>query len=266
MDYCYLLGMSQDAGVPQVGCDCANCASARKAAGPRRRVAALGIVLEDEGKVFLIDATPDFVSQADELRARVNRAEALNPVDGIFITHLHVGHYVGLLFLGRESCSARRLPVYTSRANCDFLKANRPFSHLVGREEIELREFESEPVRLGGEVSIESFPVRHRNEDGDTCGCLISGRKNTIAYLPDLDEWDQASQAAVRSATVAILDGSFSTSDEIPPRADRSIGHPTIETTRKVFEDSDTRLIFTHFNHTNILAGETPGEPEILEL
>ena len=90
MDYCYLLGTSQDAGIPQVGCDCANCANARKAAGPGRRVAALGIVLEDEGKAFIIDATPDFVSQADELRARINRPETPNPVDGIFITHRHV--------------------------------------------------------------------------------------------------------------------------------------------------------------------------------
>lgn len=266
MDYCYLLGMAQDAGVPQVGCDCANCANARKAPVPAWRVAALGIVLESSGQVFIMDATPDFVSQADELRTRVRRGDSANPVDGIFITHLHAGHYAGLLSLGRESCNALELPVYASRLNCGFLKANSPFSHLVERSNIKLRELEDGPVALGGNVRVESFPVRHRNEDGDTCGFVISGPRNRIVYLPDLDEWDGTARDAVNGSTVAILDGTYGKQSEIPPRSDRSVRHPTIEETRKVFENSRTQLIFTHFNHTNALAGQAVGEPEILEL
>jgi len=168
--------------------------------------------------------------------------------------------------LGRESCCANKLPVYTSRLNCDFLKANKPFSHLVERNEIELREFENGHIQLSNDVRVESFPVKHRNEDGDTWGYVISGSRNRIAYLPDLDEWDETAQNAVNGSSVAIVDGSFSTSDEIPHRSDRSIKHPTIEETRRIFENSDTKLIFTHFNHTNMLAGKTKSEPEILEL
>ncbi len=266
MDYCCLLGMSQDAGVPQAGCDCPNCARARRAPGPAGRVAALGIVLESGGQVLIIDATPDFVSQADELRARVHRKDSANPVDGIFITHLHIGHYAGLLFLGRESCNASRVPVHASRLNCDFLKANKPFSHLVERNNIELREIGNGRIPLNEDVAVESFPVRHRNEDGDTCGFVISGSKNRIVYLPDLDEWDEVARNAVNGSSVAIVDGTYGTESEIPRRSDRSVRHPTIEETRSIFENSRTRLIFTHFNHTNALAGKDISKPVILEL
>jgi len=266
MDYCILLGTAQDAGVPQIGCDCENCAAARKYLALKRRVAALGIVLEDERKIFLVDATPDFVSQADELRLRMPARKSANSLDGIFITHLHIGHCFGLIYLGRESAHADALPVYASSKNCEFLKINKPFAHLVNRGEIKLVEMGKEAIPLGGGVSVRTLRVKHRHEDGDTCGFVISGRKRKIAYLPDLDEWDEVSDAAVRGADVAILDGTFAAAAEIPKRADAKVAHPAMDETRRRFADAKTEIVFTHFNHTNPNAAGPEKGDVIFEL
>jgi pyrroloquinoline quinone biosynthesis protein B len=159
-----------------------------------------------------------------------------------------------------------KVPVYASSLNCDFLKANRPFSHLVERNNIELRDIENGPIALGENIKVESFPVRHRNEDGDTCGFVISGPNNRIIYLPDLDEWDETARNAVNNSTVAIVDGTYSTEHEIPQRSDRNVRHPTIEETRNMFRNSPAKLQFTHFNHTNALAGKEMKIPGIIEL
>ncbi|MHC4663361.1 MAG: MBL fold metallo-hydrolase [Planctomycetota bacterium] len=262
MDYCILLGTAQDGGIPQVGCDCEQCTAARKNSELRRKVASLGIILEDENKIFVIDATPDFPSQADYLRLRLPGRESANPVDGIFITHLHLGHYTGLLHLGRESCSSKMLPVYATFANGRFLESQKPFSHLVERGEIEIRELAGESVSIGRNVSVTPFHVRHRNEDGDTVGFAIRGGNFSIVYLPDLDEWDEAAEQAVRRADVAIVDGTFSSADEVPSRDGADVSHPPIPETRKRFEDASVRLVFTHFNHTNPLACSQSRDPE----
>jgi pyrroloquinoline quinone biosynthesis protein B len=265
MNYCILLGTAQDAGVPQVGCDCRTCVAARKNPRLRRFAASLGIVLEKERKIFVIDATPDFTAQADALRSRIRGRISRNPVDGIFLTHLHIGHFLGLAFLGREVCHADALPVYASAANLKFLKSNKPFSHLIKRGEIRPVAIRGE-IKIGDDVAVRAFPVSHRNEDGDTCGFVISGGKRRIAYLPDLDGWDEPSIAMVKSADAAIVDGTFKMRSEIPRRRACAVAHPTIGETERIFAGCGTNIIFTHFNHTNPLAAKPEKKYQIFEI
>ena len=44
------------------------------------------------------------------------------PLDGIFLTHAHVGHYTGLMYLGKESVAARGVPVYGTRRMGQYLR------------------------------------------------------------------------------------------------------------------------------------------------
>ena len=110
-----VLGVAQDGGLPHIGCVQAACVEARRDPERRQRVAALGLVDDAAGQRFLIDATPDLPSQLESLnggqRSRAP-ADRRKPVDGILLTHAHVGHYTGLMYLGREALGAQGVPVF----------------------------------------------------------------------------------------------------------------------------------------------------------
>src|SRR5438270_2527567 len=64
-----VLGIVQDGGLPQTGCDCAHCAAARKNPALARHVASLAIHIPATGHVYLIDATPDLPAQIEMIHA-----------------------------------------------------------------------------------------------------------------------------------------------------------------------------------------------------
>lgn len=121
-----MLGVVQDAGFPHIGCDAAPCAKLR-AEGKRERVACLGLV--DRDVRFLVDATPDLPSQLHTLQHHETNVKA--PLAGILLTHAHIGHYTGLMYLGREGMNARTAPVYCTAAMAQFLRTNAPWSQLI---------------------------------------------------------------------------------------------------------------------------------------
>jgi len=55
---------------------------------------------------------------------------------------------------------------------------------------------------------------------------------------------------------IALLDGTFYSSEELPGRDLSKIGHPLIQTSLntlgKVVRRGQTRIYFTHLNHTNL--------------
>src|SRR5262245_12685707 len=127
-----VLGVAQDGGMPHAGCGKPPCSDAR--AGRRRpeRVSCLGLVNRELGAAYLFDATPDFPDQLDALTG--GKAPT-----GIFLTHGHIGHYTGLMYLGKETMAAKGVPVYgTGRMN-EYLAKNGPWSLLVTDGHIEQR-------------------------------------------------------------------------------------------------------------------------------
>ena len=103
-----LLGIAQDAGVPQIGCDCPTCAAARTDASLRQRAVSVGLIDTEARASWMIDATPDFREQFDALRVLAPDC----PLRGVLITHIHIGHYLGLAQLGKEALNARGKPVW----------------------------------------------------------------------------------------------------------------------------------------------------------
>ena len=93
---CYLLGVSQDAGAPQIGCKCEHCVQIKAERLPTQYAVCLAIVHQKQD-VWLIDATPDFKAQWQLLETLVPNFV----LQGIFLTHIHVGHYLGLASLGQ---------------------------------------------------------------------------------------------------------------------------------------------------------------------
>ena len=96
-----ILGNVQDAGSPQIGCNKECCADLFENPDAQRKVVSLGVIDTDNKKTYLFDATPDIAQQMKMLTQYVPKIDN-EVVDGIFLTHAHIGHYTGLMYLGKR--------------------------------------------------------------------------------------------------------------------------------------------------------------------
>lgn len=267
-----VLGTAQDGGLPHAACNCERCEAARGDPRRARRVAALALVTSDG--VRLVDATPDLPAQIEALRdvrtlesARVDRS----PVDGILLTHAHMGHYLGLAYLGFEAIAAEGVPVHASARMGEYLRGNGPWSQLVAHRDIVLHVFEHQAAVHFAEVDVVPLQVPHRDELSDTFGFKFVGPNATVLYIPDTEPWSKWSHPIeddLRGVDVALLDGSFYSSDELPGRPVSSIGHPlmgeTMDRLEPLVKSGELRVIFTHLNHSNpALDPSSPARAEI---
>jgi pyrroloquinoline quinone biosynthesis protein B len=257
-----VLGSAQDGGLPHASCACPRCDGARKSPRRLRAVASLALVSPAEERAWLVDATPDLPAQLERLRvARGRPAGAIDraPVDGVLLTHAHFGHVTGLGFLGFEAVHTREIPLHCTEALAAHLSANAPWADLVRRRNVVLVPFRpGEAVRLAPDITVVPFLVPHRDEHADTVGLRIEGPRATVLYVPDTDGWDRWDPPLERrldGVTVALLDGTFFSVDELPDRGTRSIGHPPIRQTMERLGARDPRtaprIVFTHLNHSN---------------
>jgi pyrroloquinoline quinone biosynthesis protein B len=247
-----VLGIAQDGGVPHLGCRQPLCVRARRDPSAARRVASLGLVDRKAGRRFVVDATPDFAEQVEELGG---------VPDGILLTHAHVGHYLGLAQLGREVLGAKRLPVYCTPSMARFLKENGPWKRLVTLGNIDVREVVPD-VRFALTPSLSATAIRvpHRDEDSDTVAYVVSGPRHELLWLPDIDKWEKWERPiedfVAGKGLLAFLDGTFYSADEIPGRAIRDIRHPLVPETVSRFgaaPRAPAKVFFVHLNHTNRL-------------
>jgi pyrroloquinoline quinone biosynthesis protein B len=226
-----------------------------------RRIAALALRSAD-GRMFLIDATPDVRDQLDALRAFEPSSTAgadRTPVDGVLLTHAHLGHYTGLAFFGFEALHTRQLPVFCSPRMKNYLETNGPWSQLVRLQNIAIRSVEpGRDVQLTDDLSVRFIPVPHRDEYSDTVGFRISGPDVTVLYVPDTDTWDAWDPGLIEAldgVDWALLDGTFHSLDELPGRKLSDVPHPLVTQTMDLLEplvrDGLLRVAFTHLNHSN---------------
>ena len=243
-----VLGIAQDAGIPHLNCHQTLCVSIR--AGKRRaeRVASLGLLDRATGRAFVFDATPDFPAQMHALTN--GRAP-----DGVFLTHAHIGHYTGLMYLGRESIGASRVPVFGTERMIEFLTANGPWSQLVTLGNIELRPVAYDrPVEIAPGVRVTAFRVPHRDEYTDTVGFRIQGPRRSALYIPDIDRWEKWERnirGLADAVDLTFLDGTFASPTELS-RSLEEVPHPMMSRTRELLKGSRARLWFIHVNHTNL--------------
>jgi pyrroloquinoline quinone biosynthesis protein B len=257
-----VLGTVQDGGMPQIGCTDARCTAARKDPSKKRHVASLAIDFPKSDHVYLIDATPDFSDQVEKVHTfrhhpegRVDRM----PVDGILLTHAHIGHYLGLAFLGFESLNTKDMPTWCSPRMAEFLRTNGPWSQLVKLGNIAIHEFEiGKPFPLEEGVTVTAIKVPHRDEYSDTVGFLIKGPRKTLFYVPDTDTWktwQTPITEVLADVDYALVDATFYSPDELPDRDVTKIKHPLVTVSMDLLEPlvkkGRLHVYFTHMNHSN---------------
>lgn len=242
-----VLGTLQDGGSPHMGCvkDC--CATER----PNDYVVSLGVI--DESKHLLFDASPDIVEQTNYLQS-ISPAKELE----IFLTHAHMGHYAGLIHLGRESANTNQIPVYAMPRMVQFLKNNGPWSQLIDLENISIQPIQNKtPVFVSPRLKVTPLVVPHRDEFSETVGYLIVGQSKRALYVPDIDKWDLWDidiNTLVTQVDYAFIDATFFEDGEIP-RPMSEVPHPFVEESITRFKSLATeeknKIYFIHLNHTN---------------
>ena len=246
--YAVVLGTAQDGGFPHVGSDNDHCRAAFADPSLARRVASLGLVTSQG--IALVDATPDFAVQWREL-AIVAGVSPQTPLAALFLTHLHVGHILGLPLLGKEGRSHTKTPIWSTETNLSALQEMPIFGTLFSEGHVEAR-----PFALGwetnlGDLVVQAVPVPHRSEHGDTVAFRFEGLERSLFYAPDVDLLAPEVVAHIKAADIALIDGTFFRKSELERPDAAQVPHPAIADSMSQLSHVDTQIVFTHLNHTN---------------
>lgn len=257
--YVIVLGVAQDAGVPQLGCESPFCQKAWKDGKLRRMVSSIALVNPRTNERWIFDATPNLPEQFRLLKEITG--DFSDRLDGIFLTHAHIGHYTGLMYLGRESLNSKDVKVFAMPRMKAMLETNAPWSQLVNLKNISLQMLaDKEKVKLSEEnLTVEPFLVPHRDEFSETVGFKIETANKSLVFIPDIDKWQKWSQKlenVVKSTDYILIDGTFYRDGEIN-RPMSEVPHPFVSETMELLKDlpakEKSKVFFIHFNHTNPL-------------
>jgi len=259
-----LLGTLQDAGAPQINCNKKCCQDLFQQADLVRRVSSLGLLNFNTQKKYLFDATPDISKQLHALK-KASPIATSSIVDGIFLTHAHIGHYTGLMYLGKEAVNATEVSVFAMPKMSSFISNNGPWSQLVTNRNIALQPLvANQPISLSPTLQVTPFLVPHRDEYSETVGYLIEGPHKKALFIPDIDKWNRWElnlTTELKKVDYAFLDATFYSAKELGNRDMSQIPHPsvleTIQTLKDLSMEERAKVIFTHFNHTNPLLDST---------
>lgn len=265
-----ILGIAQDAGFPQADCRKEHCQQFWNGEVKKRNVVSLGLSDQSTGQNWMFEATPDFTSQLHHLKS----LSGSNDLSGIFLTHAHIGHYTGLMYLGHEVMGATNVSVFAMPRMKSYLETNGPWSQLVSMNNIFLRELEADSViRLNENLSVTPFLVPHRDEYSETVGYRIESANKKVLFIPDINKWhvwERDIKEEIAKVDLALLDATFYDSGELPGRNMSDIPHPYVEESIALFENlpasEKSKVMFIHFNHTNPLILDGPERQEIEEL
>ncbi|MBI4165748.1 MAG: MBL fold metallo-hydrolase [Acidobacteria bacterium] len=221
------LGTGTSTGVPTVGCDCAVCTSP----DPHDQRTRPSLLVEYDGRVILIDTTPDFRQQA--LRQKITR------LDAVIFTHGHADHVLGLddtrVFYFRQQVP---LPVYADVATLNSLR--QVFSYVFDQTYKYGGIGKLDPHEIDGQFELWGrkfvpIPVLH----GDLP--VLAFRFGDAAYVTDFSTIPETSMPLLEYLDVLVLD------------ALRHKPHPThsnVEQSLALVERlKPRRAYFTHIAH-----------------
>ena len=250
--FLHILGTVQDGGSPHLGCKKDCCLNLSEQDKKIRKVTSLEIFDQIKNESILFEATPDIIYQWNSLYSTPK---------GIFLTHAHIGHYSGLIHLGKEALGAKGIPVYAMPKMSFFLKENGPWSQLVKLNNIKLVNLSNNiAVTVLEKIKVTPFLVPHRDEFSETVGYKIEGPSKSILFIPDIDKWLLWNRNLIdllKTVDLAFIDGTFFNAKEVNYRPISEIPHPLVEETIEFLSDQKesikNKVYFIHMNHTNPL-------------
>lgn len=254
-----VLGVAQDGGVPHLGCSKTCCSTS----SVTRYVSSIMVLNQESKTSYIFDASPDLAKQLSFMKDKISEN-----LKGIFLTHAHIGHYSGLMYLGRESFNSKNIPVYAMPRMKKFLETNGPWDQLVSLNNIKINSIINErEIIVEKELIVKPIEVPHRDEYSETVGYLIEGPNKSAIYIPDIDKWykwDKSIVDLISSVDYAFIDATFYDEKEINYRDISEIPHPFVIESMKLFEgvskEEKSKIYFIHLNHTNPLLDSSSSE------
>ena len=254
--YVMVLGVAQDAGYPQINCKKECCAAAWENVELQRTTSCLAIIDPISKEQWIIDATPNIKQQLQLLKQKTGTEK----LDGILLTHAHMGHYTGLMHFGREVMGTNKIPVFAMPRMRTFLEENGPWSQLVQLENISLQNLKADSsFNLNKNIKATPFIVPHRDEFSETVGYEILINNKSLIFIPDIDKWEKWEtniSELIQKVDYVFLDATFYKNGELQ-RDMSEIPHPFVEESMKLFstltKTDKQKVYFIHYNHTNPL-------------
>ena len=221
-----------------------------------KKVSSIAIVDPINKQQWIIDASPDFKEQLYNLQEQTS----LYDLDGILLTHAHIGHYLGLAYLGKEAMNTEKVKVFCMKRMINFLNNNGPWDQLIKNNNIYLSKIKkNKEFELNKNIKVIPFTVPHRDEYSETVCFLIISKQKKLIYIPDIDKWnlwDKNILEIIKSVDYALIDGTFYDEHELE-RDMSKIPHPFVCESMELFKNlsnkEKNKIFFTHLNHTNPL-------------
>ena len=256
-----LLGIAQDGGRPQAGCSKPCCIGLSPS--DYSYPTSLGIIEKD--RLHIIDVTRHLSSQLQLLGNRI-------PSD-VWLTHAHFGHVDGLGLFGRETMNAKGVNLHASSTMMRLIEQTPQWNIMLNQGVFTPIEITDKQPVTNTEFTMTPLLVPHRDELSDMHAYILHGENRSILYLPDHDTWEAT--LAMHHADnirqwfknlaidIALIDGTFWSSDELQSRSQDKVPHPPIKQTLEMLgykQKGDPEVIFFHLNHTNPVYDEWSEE------
>ena len=198
------------------------------------------IILQSDGKTFLVDCGGDFADEAADTAAETLLSMGIYRIDGLILTHYDADHAGGAeYFLTRIRTDALFLPVWDEE--------NETASRLAAREDIPVYSVDSDMELSWGDSVLTVFSSDIRDSGNESslcvlfqaadCDILITGDRGSLgeklllraAELPELDVLVVGHHGAKDSAGAELLEVT-SPRVAVISVGDNSYGHPNQET------------------------------------
>ena len=262
-----VLGIAQDGGMPQAGCNLNCCSEIQTKPELWRSPVSLGI--REGGDLHLIEASRMIGKQLSMVGNKIPKS--------VWITHAHLGHIDGLGQFGTESMNTEKVILHCSEKLSENIENTPSLKLLLENKNVIIGEW---GMIKNGNLKITPIEIPHRDELTDNHALLIEGREEKLLFMPDHDSWNETLKS-VKFGTIkewlksweidiALIDGTFWNDKEIKRRSQKDVKHPPIEETLErigVSEKGDPRIVFVHLNHTNpVFNRETKEYKKVIEM
>ncbi|HEX5121032.1 MAG TPA: pyrroloquinoline quinone biosynthesis protein PqqB [Pseudonocardiaceae bacterium] len=271
-----VLGSAAGGGSPQWNCGCPVCTAVRSGAGVPRTQSSVAVSADGQ-RWFLINASPDVLTQIEAFPGLHPHGGRATPLAAVLLTDAELDHTLGLLLLREASAG---LVLYATPAMhktlCDgsgVLRTLERYCAVDWRAVVP-----GTDVRLADGLSCRAFDVpttkRARFEPGADHGRVVGYRltdersSGTLVYLPGVQALTPALRAEIAGCDCLLIDGTCWRDDELvrlglAGRTSREMGHLPVDGPDGSLAQLPAlgvgRTIFVHMNNTNpILLDETP--------
>jgi pyrroloquinoline quinone biosynthesis protein B len=268
-----VLGSAAGGGVPQWNCACTNCRAARSGRAPARSQSSVA-VSSDGRQWLLLNCSPDVAAQIEAFPALQPRERRGTPIAGMLFTDANIDHLGGLAslrqhgprgFVVRSSSVVREIALAQPAFAPFDVSPHRWLELTLGAPAESTGE--RDPVGNGLEVRAFALPGTtpgfdgRRSVEGAVVAYQISETSGEpkLLFAPVFSDFDDRLVEAVASVSVAFLDGSFYSDDELAsqelmPKRARALGHQPVggpDGTLARLRGVATRVVFTHLNNSN---------------